>query len=34
MAAVLRENFVIANMLLKSGLASQGYVNIEGRDVR
>jgi len=34
MTAVLRENFEIANMLLKNNLATKGYVNREGRDVR
>ena len=34
MTAVLRQNFDIANLLLKNGLATQGYVNREGRDAR
>ena len=34
MTAVLRENFEIANLLLKNNLATKGYVNREGRDVR
>jgi len=34
MTAVLRENFEIANVLLKNNLATKGYVNREGRDVR
>lgn len=34
MIAVLRENFDIANLLLKNNLATKGFVNREGRDVR
>jgi hypothetical protein len=34
MTAVLRENFEIANLLLKNDLATKGYVNRDGRDVR
>ena len=34
MTAVLRENFEIANLLLKNNLATKGFVNREGRDVR
>ena len=34
MTAVLREQFEIANLLLKNNLATKGYVNREGRDVR
>jgi len=34
MTAVLRESFEIANLLLKNNLATKGYVNREGRDVR
>lgn len=34
MTAVLRENFEIANLLIKNNLATKGYVNREGRDVR
>lgn len=34
MTAVLRESFDIANLLLKNNLATKGYVNREGRDVR
>jgi hypothetical protein len=34
MTAVLRENFDIGNLLLKNNLATKGYVNREGRDVR
>ena len=34
MTAVLREQFEVANQLLKNNLATRGYVNREGRDVR
>ena len=34
MTAVLREQTEIANLLLKNNLATKGYVNREGRDVR
>jgi len=34
MTAVLRENFEIANLLLKNNLATKGYMNKDGRDVR
>jgi len=34
MTAVLREHFDIANLLMKNNLATKGYVNREGRDVR
>ena len=34
MTAVLREKFEIANLLLKNNIATKGYVNKEGRDVR
>ena len=34
MTAVLRDQFDIANLLIKNNLATRGYVNREGRDVR
>lgn len=34
MTAVLRDQFEIANLLVKNNLATRGYVNREGRDVR
>lgn len=34
MTAVLREHFEIANLLLKNNLATKGYENREGRNVR
>ena len=34
MTAALREHFQIGNLLLKNNLATKGYVNREGRDVR
>jgi|FrelakmetLWP11LW_1041352.scaffolds.fasta_scaffold10952_3 hypothetical protein len=34
MAAVLRELFDVADLLVKNNLATRDYVNREGRDVR
>ena len=34
MTAVIRENFEIANLLLKNNLATKGYVNRNGSDIR
>ena len=34
MTAVMRELFEVANHLVKNNLATRGYVNREGRDVR
>ena len=34
MTAVLREQFEVANQLLKNNLATKGYVNRNGMDVR
>ena len=34
MTAVMREQFDIANQLVKNNLATRGYVNRDGRDVR
>ena len=34
MTAVLREHFEIASLLLKNDLATRGYVNRDGRDIR
>lgn len=34
MTAVLRDQFEIANLLLKNNLATRGYVNREGRDLK
>ena len=34
MTAVLRDQFEVANMLVKNNLATRGYVNREGRDIR
>lgn len=33
MTAVLRDQFEIANLLIKNNLATRTYKNIEGRDV-
>ena len=33
MTAVLRDQFEIANLLIKNNLATKTYKNIEGRDV-
>lgn len=34
MTAVLRDQFEVANLLVKNNLATRGYVNREGRDIR
>ena len=34
MTAVMREQLDIANQLVKNNLATRGYVNRDGRDVR
>ena len=34
MAAVMRDQFEVANQLIKNNLATRGYVNREGRDIR
>jgi hypothetical protein len=34
MTAVLRDQFEVANLLVKNNLATRGYVNRDGRDVR
>ena len=34
MTAVLRDQFEVANLLVKNNLATRGYVNRDGRDIR
>jgi len=34
MTAVMRDQFDVANQLVKNNLATRGYVNREGRDIR
>lgn len=34
MTAVMRDQFKVANQLVKYNLATRGYVNRDGRDVR